>query len=418
MRLARIVVVASWFAATAAAAHADTYAVRVVRDVRYLDGANYADDKDKLDLYLPEGRTNAPVIVSYYGNQLMGGDKSEDAFVGRRFAAAGFRDRSGQLSSLARCVASGARPGRGGLIRLGQASHQGVRRRPRSCVRHRLFSRRYLAALLSTDPRYLAAHNLSPRDIRGTVPVSAFYWVERPGVAPDRDKSVWGNDQNVWVDASPAHHLRADAPPMLILYAERDEDWRRQQNVEVAAAMKAAGQHERGHRDDHRSRSRDDLGACRRRGRRDCGTHHPLCIPLRHDSDPGRHGQRYADPRGAGRSRGALRNVPSPRCGTAGRTSRQRAGRLPRDEQKAFGRGVLLKGFEPRPGRPPRDRTRFRLRRARAGRRTRTRDTPSSHPRANWSVSRLPPRGGPVRRRLVPPPGSPRSQHDDSGFRG
>jgi hypothetical protein len=29
---------------------------------------------------------------------------------------------------------------------------------------------------------------------------------------------------------------------MLILYAERDEDWRRQQNVEVAAAMKAAGQ--------------------------------------------------------------------------------------------------------------------------------------------------------------------------------
>ena len=29
---------------------------------------------------------------------------------------------------------------------------------------------------------------------------------------------------------------------MLILYADRDEDWRRQQNVEFAAAMKAAGQ--------------------------------------------------------------------------------------------------------------------------------------------------------------------------------
>ena len=28
---------------------------------------------------------------------------------------------------------------------------------------------------------------------------------------------------------------------MLILYADRDEDWRREQNVEVAAAMKAAG---------------------------------------------------------------------------------------------------------------------------------------------------------------------------------
>jgi acetyl esterase/lipase len=99
----------------------------------------------------------------------------------------------------------------------------------------------YLAALLSTDVRYLAEHNLSPRDIRGTVPVSAFFWVERRGGAPDRDKSVWGNDYNVWVDASPAHHLQAGAPPMLILYAERDEDWRREQNVEFASAMKGAG---------------------------------------------------------------------------------------------------------------------------------------------------------------------------------
>jgi hypothetical protein len=28
---------------------------------------------------------------------------------------------------------------------------------------------------------------------------------------------------------------------MLILYAEHDEDWRREQNVEVATAMKTAG---------------------------------------------------------------------------------------------------------------------------------------------------------------------------------
>ncbi|HEY9464234.1 MAG TPA: hypothetical protein VIR54_14170 [Vicinamibacterales bacterium] len=47
-------------------------------------------------------------------------------------------------------------------------------------------------ALLATDARYLAAHQLSPRDIRGVMPVSAFYWVERRGVAPDRDMSVWG----------------------------------------------------------------------------------------------------------------------------------------------------------------------------------------------------------------------------------
>jgi acetyl esterase/lipase len=95
---------------------------------------------------------------------------------------------------------------------------------------------------LSTDERYLAAHKLSLRDIRGVVPVSAFYWVERTGVAPDRDKSVWGTDRNVWVDASPAHHVQRDTPPMLILYADGDEEWRRQQNVEMVQAMKSAGQ--------------------------------------------------------------------------------------------------------------------------------------------------------------------------------
>jgi acetyl esterase/lipase len=222
-------------------AGAETYGVRVVRDVAYLQGARYEDSKDKLDLYLPEGRPNAPVIVSYYGNQLMGGDKSQDAYVGRRFAAAGFVTVVVNYR-LSPAVSHPAH------VQDAAASFAWVKQHIAEYGGNadQVFitgysAGAYLAALLSTDPRYLAAHNLSPRDIRGTVPVSAFYWVERRGVAPDRDKSVWGNDRNVWVDASPAHHLQAGAPPMLILYADRDEDWRREQNVEVAAAMKAAG---------------------------------------------------------------------------------------------------------------------------------------------------------------------------------
>src|SRR6186997_2998119 len=77
------------FVVTTAADAADKQAVRVVRDVAYLQGAGYADNKDKLDLYLPEGRTNVPVIVSYYGGALTAGDKNEHAFVGQRFASAG-----------------------------------------------------------------------------------------------------------------------------------------------------------------------------------------------------------------------------------------------------------------------------------------------------------------------------------------
>jgi acetyl esterase/lipase len=244
MKLASIVAVLLYAAATAAmekAALAETYAVRVVGDVPYLQGSRYADNKDRLDLYLPEGRRNAPVIVSYYGNQLMGGDKSEDAYIGRRFAAAGFVTAVVNYR-LSPAVSHPAH------VQDAAASFAWVKRHIAEYGGNadQVFiigysAGAYLAALLSTDPRYLAAHNLSPRDIRGTVPVSAFYWVERRGVAPDRDKSVWGNDRNVWIDASPAHHLQTGAPPMLILFAERDEDWRREQNTEFASAMMDAG---------------------------------------------------------------------------------------------------------------------------------------------------------------------------------
>ena len=242
MRFVSIALVSLSCLANTAIAGAQSYAVRVIRDLPYLQGANYAGGKDTLDLYLPEGRRNAPVIVWYYGNQLMGGDKSEDEFVGRRFASAGFVTAVVNYR-LSPAVSHPAH------VQDAAASFAWVKRHiaeyggdPDRVFASGYSAGGYLVALLATDARYLAAHTLTPRDIRGVVPVSAFYWVERRGVAPDRDMSVWGSDRAVWVDSSPAHHLHANTPPMLILYADRDEDWRREQNVEVSAAMKAAGQ--------------------------------------------------------------------------------------------------------------------------------------------------------------------------------
>lgn len=225
----------------AIAAEAQLHRVTIVKDVDYLANEDYADSKDRLDLYIPVGISNAPVIFSIHGGALSMGDKSEETYVGQRFAAAGYltvvisyrlspgvshpahiQDTAAAFAWVKRNVKQhGGDPDR--IIVIGHSAGA------------------YLAMLLATDARYLTAHKLSPSDIKGLVPVSGFYWVDKPGVAPDRPKYVWGMDHKAWIEASPTHYLRAGAPPVLLLDTDGDEDWRQKQNVDMAAALRAAG---------------------------------------------------------------------------------------------------------------------------------------------------------------------------------
>ena len=224
------------------AAPRDAFRVRVVRDVLYTSGADDGSGKNRLDLYLPEGRTAFPVLVSLHGGALLEGDKSGQAFVGETFAAMGIatavvnyhlspqvahprhvEDAAASVAWVKRHIAEHG----GSADRVFVTGHS---------------AGAYLAALLATDGRYLQAVGLTPRDVRGFALVSGFFWVER--VAPDRPKTVWGEDHDTWVDASPAHKLVAGVPPTLLLCADGDEPWRREQNVEMANALRAAGNSE------------------------------------------------------------------------------------------------------------------------------------------------------------------------------
>jgi acetyl esterase/lipase len=227
--------------ACATAADAQSHKVTVVRDLDYVAQAEYPGGKDRLDLYVPQGVANAPVIFSIHGGALSSGDRSDETFVGERLAAAGYltvvisyrlspqvahpahiQDAAAAFAWVKRNIKQhGGDPDR--VIVIGHSAGA------------------YLLMLMATDTRYLAAHKLTPRDIRGLVPVSGFFWVDKTGVAPDRPKYVWGSDPKVWVEASPVRYLRADLPPVLIIDTDGDEDWRQQQNVDLAAALRAAG---------------------------------------------------------------------------------------------------------------------------------------------------------------------------------
>lgn len=241
MRTTRVITagIAVWMCATAATAQSHTFTV--VKDIDYVPQTEHPGGKDRLDVYIPQGAANAPVIVSIHGGLLMAGDRREDAFVGQRFAAAGYVTAvisyrlSPQASHPAHIEDTAAAFA---WVKRNIRQHGGD---PDRIVVTGHSAGAYLAMLLVADSRWLATHKLSSRDIKGVAPVSGFYWVDKPGVAPDRPKSVWGPDPKVWVDASPTRYLRADLPPILILDTDGDEAWRQQQAVDLAAALRKTG---------------------------------------------------------------------------------------------------------------------------------------------------------------------------------
>ena len=58
----------------------------VTRNVDYLAGSDYAEDKDKLDIFMPEDSTSAAVIVFFHGGALQHGDKSHGEVLAMRSA--------------------------------------------------------------------------------------------------------------------------------------------------------------------------------------------------------------------------------------------------------------------------------------------------------------------------------------------
>jgi acetyl esterase/lipase len=215
--------------------------IRIEHDIKYTTGPAYADNKDKLDIYIPPGAKSAPVIISLYGGALTAGDKSEQPYVGERFAEAGnvtvlinYRlsptvAHPAHVQDAATAVA---------WVKKNIAKYGGD---PNKIILTGHSAGGYLIALLLLDARYLAAVGMKPSDIRGAAPVSGFFYVEGAGVGPDRPKYIWGADPKAWPAASPASYVRADVPPILLLYADGDDAWRRQQQLDFAAALRAAG---------------------------------------------------------------------------------------------------------------------------------------------------------------------------------
>ena len=230
-------IIAFLLAATSLNAGAD--GVRVMKDIDYIPNTDYSDDKDKLDLYLPEGANGFPIVVYFHGGGLRAGDKSGSGHVGQALAASGI----GAAIANYRLSPTVEHPKHAQDAAASSAwvyEHIGdYGGDPKKLYVSGHSAGGYLSGLLAVDARYLKGAGLPEDALKGAMPISGFFYVDR--VAKERPKDVWGTDERVWREASAWPYARADAPPILFLYAEGDDAWRKKDIEDMATTLKSKG---------------------------------------------------------------------------------------------------------------------------------------------------------------------------------
>jgi acetyl esterase/lipase len=210
--------------------------VREYLNIPYLENANYAEQKDKLDMYVPSGEGPFPVLYFIHGGGLLRGDKSSYGYIGKYFASKGIItvNVNHRLSPgvshpkhIEDIAASFAWVKKNISVYRGNPSQIVV-------VGHSAGA--YLAGLLALDEKYLKAQGLSQSDIAAVIPISGFFHVKR--LAPGRPKTVWGENETDWLAASPAKYATSSAPPTLLLYADADTPERKKESEDLAVLLR------------------------------------------------------------------------------------------------------------------------------------------------------------------------------------
>lgn len=103
----------------------------------------------------------------------------------------------------------------------------------------------HLAALVTLDEQYLREAGCNAAFIRGVVGISGIYNIAHFAGRNRMARSLmagpaFGTDTKVWDDASPVKHVRAGAPPFLMINAETDAQLE-EEAEELAALLRVAG---------------------------------------------------------------------------------------------------------------------------------------------------------------------------------
>jgi acetyl esterase/lipase len=207
-------------AGEAAAETTKAYKVRTVKDLTYYDGTGHDRVKHKLDLYLPAGKKDFPVMLFVHGGAWLHGDKSFLGFYGV-FAQSLARQGIGVAVANYRLSPAVRHPEHvRDVARAFGWLHKNIARYGGSPDRMFVSGHSaggHLVALLTADDTYLKAVGLTTKAIRAAIPISGVYNIPNGLLT-----KVFGSDPDAGKKASPLEYARKGLPPFLILYADKD----------------------------------------------------------------------------------------------------------------------------------------------------------------------------------------------------
>ncbi|MEI7699127.1 MAG: alpha/beta hydrolase [Planctomycetia bacterium] len=205
--------------AAAQSADAETSPETLVEDLLYRDESeldDYGKDRCRLDLCLPTDQRDFATIIWFHGGGLTKGQRSipkELRGKGFAIAAAGYRlspdvKAPVYIEDAAAAVAWVLRhiEGYGGS--------------PRKVIVSGHSAGGYLTLMIGLDKRWLQKHAFNPDDLAGLAPFSGqamthFTIRAERGIADTRP---------IIDDLAPLYHVRADAPPLLLVTGDRNQE--------------------------------------------------------------------------------------------------------------------------------------------------------------------------------------------------
>ena len=217
----------------------------VTQDIDYISESEYSDGRDLLDVYMPEGAKKAPVVVFFHGGALLYGDKTYGKGMAARLVDSGvgfvganyrFSPAHAHPSHVQDAAAATA------WVIKNIASYGGD---PENVFIAGHSAGAYLAALVAVDRSLIEKHTIDHEVIKGTILISPFLYVEE--TAPKRIasdavyKSIWGEKSKEWLKASVSGFIGPDQNDILVIYADGDDLWRKEQNERFVSELKSKG---------------------------------------------------------------------------------------------------------------------------------------------------------------------------------